>query len=425
MRTACAPLNYAELVLPPPCVYQLGPGDLLELTIPGLFPGSETRPISVDVLDTGELNVPMVGAIAVDGLTMAQAQAKVNATLANGILVNPSASLRLVERGTVSVLVLGEVEQPGVHRLPRYENDVGHAVAAAGGFTEEADDTIEIHRRATAAHTRPLASGHPDYPLQPTRYDASRLVQPASHTDMRGNAWFTPTSLQASEGANSARGTPGMRRLPDISRPPSVTRMGPVSWREPAGVIERHHIPTPQSDMAFEHAPTTIPQQQPIIRIPLRFAGHIVLTPDLVALNTGDVIVIPKRKDEVFYVVGKLSESNRVRFSVGDRDREIGNGFLLPEDREIDVVTAVAMAGYIDPIESPTTVTVHRTKPDGMPLLVTVDLIEARADPRETILVQPGDIIYLNPDGWWYSRYLFDRIVDRALGTAIGRWLTN
>lgn len=420
------PVNYAELVLPPPRVYQLGPGDLLELTVPGLFPGSETHPISVEVLDTGELNVPMVGAVTVAGLTMAQAQAEVNATLANGILVKPSASLRLVERGTISVLVLGEVEQPGVHRLPRYENDVGHAVAAAGGFTEEADDTIEIHRRANAAQARPLASGRPHYPLtQPTRRDTTRLVHPASYTDVQGNAWAAPTRLQASREFNAAFGSPGMRRLPGIPRPPSVTKTDPVSWREPADMIERHHVPTPQYDMPLEHAPTIVPQQQPIVRIPLRFAGHIALTPDLVALKTGDVIVIPKRKDEVFYVVGKLSESNRVRFSVDDRDREIGNGLLLPDDREIDVVTAVAMAGYIDPIESPTTVTVHRTKPDGMPLLVTVDLIKARADPRETILVQPGDIIYLNPDGWWYSRYMFDRIVDRALGTAIGRWLTN
>jgi hypothetical protein len=162
----------------------------------------------------------------------------------------------------------------------------------------------------------------------------------------------------------------------------------------------------------------------PIITISLRGQSYPI-SPDDVVLHPGDVVVVPRKTDEVFYVVGPLSEQSRIRFSVGDRDREIGNGLLLPPDREIDVVTAVAMAGYIDPIESPTTVTVHRCGPDGMPMLVKVDLIAARSDPRETILVQPGDIIYLNPDHWWYWRRTADRVIDQALGTAIGRWLTN
>ena len=98
---------------------------------------------------------------------------------------------------------------------------------------------------------------------------------------------------------------------------------------------------------------------------------------------------------------------------------------MLPEDREIDVVTAVAMAGYIDPIDSPTTVTVHRTMPEGTPLLIRVDLIKARTDPEETVFVQPGDIIYLNPDAWWYSRRLFDHLIRGALGDTFGRWLVN
>ena len=136
-------------------------------------------------------------------------------------------------------------------------------------------------------------------------------------------------------------------------------------------------------------------------------------------------MVVPRKNDKVFYVVGPLSDRNSVRFSVNDRDREIGGGLLLPDDREIDVVTAVVMAGYIDPINSPTTVTLHRSRPFGAPLLIKVDLIAARCDPLENVLVEAGDIIYLNPDPWWYMRRTFDQIIDRGLGTAFGRWLTN
>ena len=73
------------------------------------------------------------------------------------------------------------------------------------------------------------------------------------------------------------------------------------------------------------------------------------------------------------------------------------------------------MAGYIDPIDSPTTVTVHRVAPNGQPLLIYVDLIQARYDARETVLVAPGDIIYLNPDGPWWFRRTFDRVVDSLI----------
>jgi hypothetical protein len=163
----------------------------------------------------------------------------------------------------------------------------------------------------------------------------------------------------------------------------------------------------------------------PIVRIPLRGADPSWLNSDLVSLGPGDVVVVPPRTQQVFFVVGKLSEVNRTRFTVGDRDREIGNGFVLPPDREIDVVTAVAMAGYIDPIESPTTVTVHRVQPDGQPLLVRVDLMRARVDSHENLLIQPGDIVYLNPDCWWYSRRLFDRVIDGALGDSLGSWISR
>ena len=59
--------------------------------------------------------------------------------------------------------------------------------------------------------------------------------------------------------------------------------------------------------------------------------------------------------------------------------------------------------------------TLHRRTEMGDPLLIRVDLIRARFDPRETVLVQPGDIIYMNPDSGWYSRRLFDKVVTQLI----------
>ena len=162
-----------------------------------------------------------------------------------------------------------------------------------------------------------------------------------------------------------------------------------------------------------------------ILRIPLRGLPPGALQEQDVVLGSGDFVVVPSRRYDVFWVVGKLSETNLVRFSLGDRERELGAGLVLPRDRDIDVVTAVAMASYIDPIDSPTTVTVQRNYPGCDPLLIKVDHIKARFDRTETVLVQPGDIIYLNPDSRWWMRRTFDRIVPDILLNPYSNWLSR
>lgn len=329
-RTAGTPLNFANLTARPPVDYLLGPGDVLSVTVPELFPQSETQPLEVQVMSSGEVHLPMVGAVRVGNANLMQAQRVITEAYADGYLKEPRINVALAQKTTVDVLVLGEVASPGVHSLPKFQNDVGHALAAAGGLSEDADAVIEVHRR-TAGHN-----------------------------------------------------------FDDDFAPP----------------VERQGLDI------YEGNPQ---DPKKILRIPLRGLVPGALSEADVVLGPGDVVVVPSRKHEVFFVVGKLSTTNLVRFTLGDRERELGTGLILPREREIDVVTAVTMAGYIDPIESPTTVTVHRIMPDGRPMLILVDLIAARYDPRETVLVEPGDIIYLNPDTAWYFRRLFDRVIGDLL----------
>jgi len=193
---------------------------------------------------------------------------------------------------------------------------------------------------------------------------------------------------------------------------PTVTYPVPVAIAsKPNNLPCAETLPLPNSQLLARQAHGEIQGDRQILRIHLRQIGPSQLSSEDISLHPGDVVVVPSRRHEVFFVVGRLSTTNNIRFRLGDRDREIGVGFILPRDREIDVVTAVVMAGYIDPIDSPTTVTVHRTGPDGNPFLIHVDLIKARYDAKETVLVQAGDIIYLNPDSAWWWRRTFDRIV--------------
>ena len=181
-----------------------------------------------------------------------------------------------------------------------------------------------------------------------------------------------------------------------------------------------------------------VPSAGTVLRIPLRgqmpsIDNGIELRPkdrlevSDVLLQTGDVVVVPEKVDEAFYVVGPLSQINQINFSVTDHSRQLGNAFVLPKDRDIDVVTAVAMAGYIDPLMSPTTVTVHRSRMGQCPVLIRVDLIKARCDWQKNLYVQAGDIIYLNPDASWWWRRTFNQIAPDLLRfpyrAAMNRWI--
>ncbi|MFV1965929.1 MAG: polysaccharide biosynthesis/export family protein [Pirellulaceae bacterium] len=325
-RTAGIPLNFANLTIRMPPDYQIGPNDVLEISIADLYPGAEFRPLRAQVMADGKITLPLAPPIAVAGSNLSEAQQSISRAYGDGILKEPCVNVTLAEKASVEVLVLGEVNSAGVHTLPKYQNDVGHALASAGGLSEDAADLIEVHRRLD----------------------------------------LTTANEQ-------------------------IQRLGLEEFEETPGDPKK------------------------IVRIPLRGLPPGTLTEQDIILGPGDVIVVPSRKNEVFFVVGQLNQTNLVRFTLGDRERELGTGLILPRDREIDVVQAVAMAGYIDPINSPTTVTVQRSRPDGQPMLIRVNLIRARYDRRETVLVQPGDIIYVNPDFPWWFRRTLDRIVPDLL----------
>jgi protein involved in polysaccharide export with SLBB domain len=363
-RTGGQPLNLSTLTLTPPRDYLLGPEDVLEVRVPGLYAQAEIQPLRVLVMSDGTVHLPLIGSVPVQGANLVEAQRAISEAYAQGFIVEPRVSVVLAQKSTSSVLVLGQVKQPGTYPLPKYENDVGHAIGAAFGLTEEAGDYIEVHRQL-------------------------RYRQPVS-----------PPAQQPYNGRLQPLATAGppFDRLPRADGWPAQFASQGVTLGEP--------LPAPGVQVLESSAPQ-------ILRIPLRGMNHATLNPQDIILGPGDVVVVPDRRHEVFFVVGALSTTNTVRFTVGNRERELGVGFVLPRDREIDVVTAVAMAGYIDPISSPTTVTVHRIGPDGHPVLILVDLIKARYDRRETILVQPGDIIYLNPDHeWWWRRFIDRTLID-------------
>lgn len=427
-------LNLAELTIPHTSG-TVTEGDLLEVRVHGLEEGAAT-PIQVRVLDDGTVALPLVGSIRVANKSLPAAQQQIaKAYEGGGFLNTAQIAIHIVEPAMVEVVVMGQVNQPGVYSMPRNAADIGRAIALAGGLTDVAGDVVEVHR-----------NGRDQQQLQ-TKYheQRERFVVRAQSPDgvlQITEASFTDLVDQPKESGQIATGL-AWKPSPIVGEPLPQQPVAPPPPAPPASsegpaTGPLFELPTAAARPAGSAIPAQPILKQPIhaqaatelppteIRIPLR--GHNIrgLSPDEVRLHDGDVIQIPKRRDQVFYVVGPLNQGNRQTFNVSDRDlRQIGGGFLLPLDREIDVVTGVAMAGYIDPITSPTTVTVQRRKPNGGSLLIRVDLIAARSDSRETILLRPDDIVYLNPDGAWWSRRFFDQVAPQIFTLPYRFWIQD
>jgi polysaccharide export outer membrane protein len=120
----------------------IGPGDLLEVNV--LREPDLTQ--HVRVRDSGDITLPLVGQISVAGASPSGAADRIAEALRNGqYLKQPQVSVTIVEFGTQSVAVLGEVARPGTVTIntPRSLLDV---LAMAGGLTDKADRHITIER---------------------------------------------------------------------------------------------------------------------------------------------------------------------------------------------------------------------------------------------------------------------------------------
>ncbi|MGL6095988.1 MAG: polysaccharide biosynthesis/export family protein, partial [Fimbriiglobus sp.] len=149
-----------------------------------------------------------------------------------------------------------------------------------------------------------------------------------------------------------------------------------------------------------------------VTKIPLRMFPDepLALSEDDIILDDGDILYIESRDTEVFYSAGLLGAGQ----------------FLLPRDYDLRVIEAIAQirgplinggftqnafvaqavnTGLGNP--SPSLCTVIRSLPGGHKVPIRVDLNVAFRDPRENILIKPGDMIVLQErTGESLGRYL-------------------
>ncbi len=123
-------------IAPPPVfnVYRLGPGDAVSVYVQR-FPDFNFQ-AAID--PEGQITHPLLGKIALQGLTVEQAQTKVQQSV-NRYIINPVVLLALTSQRPVQVTVTGEVARPGLYPLQQQSTKISSLLLSVGGTREAAD----------------------------------------------------------------------------------------------------------------------------------------------------------------------------------------------------------------------------------------------------------------------------------------------
>jgi len=126
--------------------YKIGPGDVLAVTINGTAQVEAAPPQQVRVNRKGEIQLPIVGKIAVSGLELEDAEAAIQQAYIPKVYRQATVHIEIAKPLTTNVLVTGAVTQPGLVPLFYNQRNLLYAIVGAGGINERASRQVILRR---------------------------------------------------------------------------------------------------------------------------------------------------------------------------------------------------------------------------------------------------------------------------------------
>jgi polysaccharide biosynthesis/export protein len=145
---------------PPPRIaieqaYVLGAGDRIAINVFNVPEYTGEHQILVD----GTVNLPVAGAVKLEGLTLDQASQAITARYGAELSRYSKVTVSLTGSRPIEIAIVGEVGLPGVYTLENQSSQlpsIAQAVQTAGGFTQSADLRQVQVRRATGQATETI-----------------------------------------------------------------------------------------------------------------------------------------------------------------------------------------------------------------------------------------------------------------------------
>jgi polysaccharide export outer membrane protein len=121
--------------------YRVGPGDVLDVTVFGNDDLSRTTTVQT----SGAITVPLLGEVAVAGLSVDEVKSRLVELYGRDYLVNPQVEVRVRDYQSQFVIVVGEVNAAGKKPL-RGSTRLIDALVEAGGFKASASGEVLVTR---------------------------------------------------------------------------------------------------------------------------------------------------------------------------------------------------------------------------------------------------------------------------------------
>ena len=126
--------------------YRIGARDILSLTI---YAGGEQQYAGdLSVADDGTINVPFIGTIKADGLTLPQLEDRISKPLSKDYFVAPQVMISIKEYHSLQYYISGAVKTPGLYEMTS-EPSLLELIAKAGGMLPERGNVAYILRGST------------------------------------------------------------------------------------------------------------------------------------------------------------------------------------------------------------------------------------------------------------------------------------
>ena len=128
--------------------YQVGPDDVVEVSIFEWEANDQTKTLQLRVSETGVISLPAVGALNVDGKSVQEIQRLIEQELiAQNVLQAPRVGVWVSEFRSRQISVIGSVNQPGTYAIHQNVSTLLDMLTLAGGPQDSAGGLAYVIRR--------------------------------------------------------------------------------------------------------------------------------------------------------------------------------------------------------------------------------------------------------------------------------------
>jgi polysaccharide biosynthesis/export protein len=398
--------------------YLLGAGDVIQVDIFDVPEYSGAYTIQAD----GNLNLPLVGLINVQGLTLPQASSALSQALAP-IVRRPIVTINLTTPRATKVSITGAITRPGVYTLEAFTS-LTTALQQAGGVTPSADlNQIQVRRPESRfdGGEQVVALNLQDL-LQQGNLDQDLILRD-------GDQVFIPTAQQLD--LNDSQVLSNATFAPDRTQPLRIAVVGEVNRPGPYTLTDKGTTGTaPRVTNAIQEA-GGITQQANVREIQVRRLNpngaaltiavnfwELLQGGDLnqdLPLQDGDTIVIPTATALAPEEITRLSASS---FSPNEITINVVGEVVNPGSIQVPPNTplnqAILAAGGLNNRASTGSVQLLRLNPEGTVYQQAIDFdLSAGLSPRDNPALRPNDTIVVGRKGILQ----FGDAIETALGS--------